>query len=72
MAMQSLAWSQCCVQEHLDSESNEAAKKLRDASKVEKDLKHQLVKIKNAAKDLEASYNLVLKAKEVALNKVRD
>ena len=57
-------------QDLLSGEFTEAAKKLRAATKAERDLKQQLGKINSASKDLEEAYNLVVKAKEVALAKV--
>ena len=45
-------------------------RKLKAAAKTEKELRHQLGKVRFAAKEFEDSYNLIYKTREEALAKV--
>lgn len=56
----------------LNKESSEAVRKLKAAAKTEKELRHQLGKVRFAAKEFEDSYNLIYKTQEEALSKARD
>ena len=61
---------EACAQDLLGIESSEALKKLTAAAETEKDLKHQLGKVKFAAKEFEDSYQTIYKSREDALAKV--
>lgn len=59
------------MQATLENEGSEAVKKLKAAAKTEKELRHQLGKVRFAAKEFEDSYNLIYRTREEALAKVR-
>jgi len=58
-------------QELKGRETSEALRKLTAAALSEKELKHQLGKVRFAAKEMEDSYNALHSEKEAALAKVR-
>ena len=58
------------LQVTLENESTEAVRNLKAAAKTEKELRHQLGKVRFAAKEFEDSYNLIYKTREEALAKV--
>lgn len=62
--------TQTVIQVRLEDESGEAVKKLKAAAQIEKELKHQLGKLRFAAKEYEDSYNLLHRTREEALTKV--
>ena len=60
----------CLIQDLLGSESLGAAEKLAAAAKVEKELKHQLGKVKFVAKEMQDMHTALYEEKEAALAKV--
>ena len=58
------------LQDIQGKEAGEALRKLTAAASSEKELRHQLGKVRFAAKELEDSYNALHSEKEAALAKV--